>query len=174
MCCLWHVEAVPIACLGGVPKKCLNGLVCLLACRPWDRMDTQKPPVMPHTCNYFDDPDRAGDGGQSGPPGPGRAAACCTSGASGENAPAAAGSDRVERGGAATVSPDHVPPEPLLYTPEQAAERLGVKPSWLRRKAAARAVPCTFVGKHLRFSRADVEAIITAGQQLPTGHRRRR
>jgi excisionase family DNA binding protein len=60
-----------------------------------------------------------------------------------------------------------VPAEVLLYTPEQAAELLGVKPSWLRRKAAARAVPCTFVGKHLRFSRADLEAIVTAGEQTP-------
>jgi excisionase family DNA binding protein len=55
--------------------------------------------------------------------------------------------------------------EPLLFTPEQAARLLGVKPSWLRCKAAARAIPCTFVGKHLRFSRADLEAIITAGGQ---------
>jgi excisionase family DNA binding protein len=59
--------------------------------------------------------------------------------------------------------------EALLYTPEQAAELLGVKPSWLRRKAAARAVPCTFVGKHLRFSRTDLEAIMTAGKQIPRG-----
>jgi excisionase family DNA binding protein len=64
-------------------------------------------------------------------------------------------------------------PEVLLYTPEQAAELLGVKPSWLRRKAAARQVACTFVGKHLRFSRADLEAIITAGKQVPRTRRRR-
>ncbi|MBC6471162.1 helix-turn-helix domain-containing protein [Actinomadura alba] len=63
--------------------------------------------------------------------------------------------------------------EVLLYTPEQAAELLGVKPSWLRRKAAARAVPCTFVGKHLRFSRADLEAIVTAGEQTPRALRPR-
>jgi helix-turn-helix protein len=49
--------------------------------------------------------------------------------------------------------------EPLLFTAEQAASRLQVRPSWLRRKAAARAVPCRFVGKHLRFSRADIETI---------------
>jgi excisionase family DNA binding protein len=53
--------------------------------------------------------------------------------------------------------------ERLLYSPEEAAALLGVKASWLRRKAAARAVPCTFVGKHLRFSRADLEAIVDAG-----------
>lgn len=49
--------------------------------------------------------------------------------------------------------------EPLLYTAEQAALLLQVRPSWLRRKAAARAVPCRFVGKHLRFSRSDIETI---------------
>jgi hypothetical protein len=48
---------------------------------------------------------------------------------------------------------------PLLYTPEQAAALLQVRPSWLRRKAAARAVPCRFVGKHLRFSHNDITAI---------------
>lgn len=53
--------------------------------------------------------------------------------------------------------------DPLLYTPEEAAELLGVRPSWLRRKAAARLIPCTFVGKHLRFSRTDLESIITSG-----------
>ncbi|MFI7679383.1 helix-turn-helix domain-containing protein [Actinophytocola sp. NPDC049390] len=53
--------------------------------------------------------------------------------------------------------------EPLLYTAEQAASLLQVRPSWLRRKAAARAVPCRFVGKHLRFSRADIETIAEGG-----------
>jgi excisionase family DNA binding protein len=57
--------------------------------------------------------------------------------------------------------------QPLLYTAEQAAELLQVSPSWLRKKAAARAVPCTFLGKHLRFSAADIAAIITAGRQPP-------
>jgi hypothetical protein len=52
---------------------------------------------MPHTCNYFDDPDHDGDGGQSGPLRPGRAAACCTGGACGENSPAAAGIGGVYR-----------------------------------------------------------------------------
>jgi hypothetical protein len=54
---------------------------------------------------------------------------------------------------------DDVPARPLLFTAEQAASLLQVRPSWLRRKAAARAVPCRFVGKHLRFSRADIETI---------------
>ncbi|GLY69716.1 helix-turn-helix domain-containing protein [Amycolatopsis taiwanensis] len=57
--------------------------------------------------------------------------------------------------------------EPLLYTAEQAAELLQVRPSWLRRKAAARAVPCRFVGKHLRFSRADIAAIAESAATPP-------
>jgi excisionase family DNA binding protein len=62
--------------------------------------------------------------------------------------------------------------EPLLYTPEQAAELLQVRPSWLRRKAAARAVPCRYVGKHLRFSRADITAIAEASATPPRQPRR--
>lgn len=55
--------------------------------------------------------------------------------------------------------------EPVLYTAEQAAELLQVRPSWLRRKATARAVPCRFLGKHLRFARADIDAIADASLQ---------
>ncbi len=39
-----------------------------------------------------------------------------------------------------------------LCTPAEAAEILNIRESWLRHKAAARAIPCTFVGKHLRFT----------------------
>jgi excisionase family DNA binding protein len=56
---------------------------------------------------------------------------------------------------------------PQLYTPAEAAEMLKVPESWLRKKAAARTVPCTFVGKHLRFSAGDIEKIITAGAREP-------
>lgn len=63
--------------------------------------------------------------------------------------------------------------EPLLYTVEEAAQLLRVRPSWLRKKAAARAVPCTFLGKHLRFSRADLDAVITDGAQPPVRPRQR-
>jgi excisionase family DNA binding protein len=54
-----------------------------------------------------------------------------------------------------------------LYTPGAAARLLAVRESWLRRKAAARAVPCTFLGRHLRFSRADLEAIAQAAAHPP-------
>ncbi|MBR7826619.1 helix-turn-helix domain-containing protein [Actinospica sp. MGRD01-02] len=48
----------------------------------------------------------------------------------------------------------------LLYTPEQAAVLLTVRPSWLRRAAAEGEIACTYLGKHLRFSDADLHAII--------------
>ena len=63
-----------------------------------------------------------------------------------------------------------------LYTPSAAAEILAVRESWLRRGAAARTLPCTFLGKHLRFSHADVVAIAEAGATAagPPAHRPRR
>lgn len=65
---------------------------------------------------------------------------------------------------------------PLLYTPAQAAEKLAVKESWLRRKAGLRLIPCTFMGKHLRFSDTDLQAIVAtssrpAGTRPPRGQR---
>lgn len=58
-----------------------------------------------------------------------------------------------------------------LLTPAQAARLLAVPESWLRRRATARAVPCTFLGKHLRFSPADVTAIAAAGAHPATASR---
>ncbi len=70
----------------------------------------------------------------------------------------------------------HLPTDddPALYTPAEAAQRLRVRESWLRKKAAARAVPCTFLGKHLRFSPADLAAIVAAAARPATGRRPRR
>jgi excisionase family DNA binding protein len=61
----------------------------------------------------------------------------------------------------------------LLYTPAEAAALLRVRESWLRRKVAARLIPCTFLGRHLRFSAADLAAIV-ANHAQPAGVRRRR
>ena len=66
--------------------------------------------------------------------------------------------------------PGEVPP---LRTPAEAAEILRVRESWLRSKAAARAIPCTFLGKHLRFSDADIAQIITEGRREPVTRGRR-
>jgi hypothetical protein len=63
---------------------------------------------------------------------------------------------------------------PVLYTPAEAALLLKVRESWLRRKAAARQVPCTFLGKHPRFSATDLATIITTAAQPAVGRRPRR
>ena len=63
----------------------------------------------------------------------------------------------------------------LLYTPAEAAVLLRVRESWLRRKAGARVIPCTFLGRHLRFSPADLAAIVASHTQAAgIGRRRRR
>lgn len=61
---------------------------------------------------------------------------------------------------------------PRLYTPAQAAEILTVRESWLRRQAGQRTIPCTFVGKHLRFSIADLTAITQNGRRPARAPRR--
>ena len=63
---------------------------------------------------------------------------------------------------------------PLLHTPAEAAALLNVPESWLRKRAAARAIPCTFLGKHLRFSDADLTQIIRDGAREPVTTRRPR
>ncbi len=55
----------------------------------------------------------------------------------------------------------------LLYTPAEAARLLTVPESWLRKRAGQRLIPCTFLGKHLRFSRSDLAAIADAGARPP-------
>lgn len=45
----------------------------------------------------------------------------------------------------------------------EAARLLAVHESWLRRRSTTRTVPCTFPGKHLQFSRADLIATAHAG-----------
>jgi hypothetical protein len=80
--------------------------------------------------------------------------------------------DRVELVGPTPLDPDA---EQLLYTPAEAAGLLRVRESWLRRRAAARLVPCTFLGRHLRFSAADLAAIIAAhAEPVAAGRRRHR
>jgi excisionase family DNA binding protein len=76
-----------------------------------------------------------------------------------------------------TATPQTAAPEAdatLLYTPAEAAQLLKVRESWLRKKAAARTIPCTFLGKHLRFSPTDLTAIITGSAQPAVGRRPRR
>ena len=60
-----------------------------------------------------------------------------------------------------------------LFTPSAAADILAIKESWLRRKAGTRSIPCTFVGRHLRFSVRDLGAIAEQGAK-PVARRRGR
>lgn len=62
----------------------------------------------------------------------------------------------------------------LLYTPAEAARRLRVRESWLRKKAAAGEIPRSLLGKHLHFSEADLAAIVAASARPATGRRRRK
>lgn len=52
-----------------------------------------------------------------------------------------------------------------LYTPCEAAQVLRVRESWLRRKAGLRQIPCTFLGKHLRFTNENIETIVRQGNR---------
>ena len=61
-----------------------------------------------------------------------------------------------------------------LYTAAEAAGILKVRESWLKTKAAARLIPCTFIGKHLRFSDDDIAEIMKAGARQPVTSRERR
>ena len=72
------------------------------------------------------------------------------------------------------ADPGQVGEQSRLFTVDEAAECLRVRPSWLRRKATARLIPCTFLGKHLRFSPADLAAIVAAHQQPPVGRKSRK
>ena len=61
-----------------------------------------------------------------------------------------------------------------LYTAVEAASILKVRESWPKTKAAARLIPCTFIGKHLRFSDDDIAEIMKAGARQPVTSRERR
>jgi len=60
-----------------------------------------------------------------------------------------------------------------LHTVSEAAGILKVRESWLKTKASARLIPCTFVGKHLRFTDEDIAEIMRAGARQPATTRRR-
>jgi hypothetical protein len=64
------------------------------------------------------------------------------------------------------IAPTSAATPQLLFTPGQAAQLLAVSESWLRRRAGRRAIACTFLGKHLRFSVADMAAIASQGSQV--------
>ena len=58
--------------------------------------------------------------------------------------------------------------EARLYDFETAAAWLRVSESWLRKQVARRLVPHTRLGRNVRFTEADLEAISEAGHVAPT------
>ncbi len=69
------------------------------------------------------------------------------------------------------ASTSRTPHPQRLHTPSEAAQYLTIKESWLRRKAGTRSIPCTFLGKHLRFSDHDLDMIIQHGHINPRHYR---
>lgn len=53
----------------------------------------------------------------------------------------------------------------LLHTAEQAGQLLALPAHWLQRAAAEGRIPATYLGRYLRFSNADLDAIITGGHR---------
>lgn len=59
-----------------------------------------------------------------------------------------------------------------LRTFTEAAEYLNVPESWLREKVARRKVPHTRLGKHVRFTTADLADIVRQGHQSTVSNTR--
>lgn len=55
----------------------------------------------------------------------------------------------------------------VLLTVDQAAERLGTSPRFVRRLVAERRIAFIKLGRHVRLSSADVDAFIRAGRNEP-------
>lgn len=64
----------------------------------------------------------------------------------------------------------------VLFTFGEAAEMTGLRESWLRKAVASQAIAHRKVGKHVRFSRADIDALVdgSAVTPAPSGPARRR
>jgi excisionase family DNA binding protein len=55
----------------------------------------------------------------------------------------------------------------VLLTVDQAAERLGTTPRFIRRLRTERRIPIIKIGKHIRIDSNDLDAFIEAGRQEP-------
>jgi len=61
---------------------------------------------------------------------------------------------------------------PLLYSISEAAERLGVKASWLRTESSAGRVPYRLIGSHRMFSEDDLQQIVKDAYRPSSGRTR--
>jgi excisionase family DNA binding protein len=55
-----------------------------------------------------------------------------------------------------------------LLTTMEAASLLGVSHSWLKKQVIAAQVPCTRLGRSVRFSSDHLRAIVAAGERQPS------
>jgi excisionase family DNA binding protein len=55
----------------------------------------------------------------------------------------------------------------LLLSVEEAAERLGTSPRFIRRLIAERRITFTKLGRHVRIDSSDIDAFIAAGRVEP-------
>lgn len=56
-----------------------------------------------------------------------------------------------------------------LMTVDQAADRLGTSPRFIRRLITERRIAFTRIGRHIRFEHRDLEAYVAAGRVEPRG-----
>jgi excisionase family DNA binding protein len=61
----------------------------------------------------------------------------------------------------AVLPPSNDTPK-LVFNVEEAAQSLGVSPTWIYERTRKKAIPFRKFGKYVRFTMADLEAIIAA------------
>ena len=59
------------------------------------------------------------------------------------------------------IKPTMRPLDGPLLRPEQAAELLAVKPSWIYDAVRTGRLPCLHIGRHIRFTRTMLETWLT-------------
>jgi excisionase family DNA binding protein len=62
----------------------------------------------------------------------------------------------------------------VLYTAEEAAEILRLRPSWLKRRAAKRMIPFTMLGGSYRFTDGHLAQIVKMFEMAPARREERR
>lgn len=62
-------------------------------------------------------------------------------------------------------------PVDRMMTVDEAAERLGTSPRFIRRLVAERRIAFTKLGRHVRLSSTDLDAFIRSGRVEPWSHR---
>lgn len=62
---------------------------------------------------------------------------------------------------------EHATTTPILRTPEEASQLLGVSAHWLTEQARAQRIQHTRMGRRIRFSDDDIAAVIRDSKRVP-------